>query len=283
MDRGNIAAKYFTELRDKICLSYESIEAEYQGKVCSASELASSSKFQRKIWKHHAGSGGGEISIMRGKIFEKVGVNISSVSGIFDRDFATKIPGTENDRRFFATGISLVAHMQSPLIPAIHFNTRYIETTQYWFGGGIDLTPIYPDELETRKFHNALEKLCNKHNSGYYEKFKLKCDEYFYLKHRNEPRGVGGIFFDYMNNGDYTKDLNFVKDVGITLHEIYPEIILPKINLKWNNQQREYQLKRRGRYVEFNLLYDRGTSFGLATGGNVEAIFMSLPPVVKWD
>jgi coproporphyrinogen III oxidase len=222
------------------------------------------------------------MAIMRGNVFEKVAVNISTVHGEFSPEFSKQIPGTEEDPRFFATGISLVAHMQSPLVPAAHFNTRYIETIKSWFGGGGDLTPIYPDKVETEKFHQAFKIACGRHDQDYYTQFKKQCDEYFYLKHRDESRGVGGIFYDYLNSGNFDNDFAFTKDVGRAFLEVYPDIIKAKMLLPWDEEQKKYQLIRRGRYVEFNLLYDRGTKFGLMTGGNVEAILMSMPPSVLW-
>jgi coproporphyrinogen III oxidase len=275
MDKRKLTSKWFESLRDKLCEAFESIELEYAEKM----EL-NPGTFERKSWSRDGG-GGGIISLMKGNVFEKVGVNISTVYGIFSEEFKKQIPGTEKDPRFFATGVSLVAHMRSPLVPAMHFNTRYIETENGWFGGGGDLTPIYPDQDETDEFHNAFKYACDKHSSEYYAKFKKQCDEYFYLKHRNEHRGVGGIFFDYMKN-DFVKDFAFTQDVGRAILQIYPKIVRKKMYQEWNEQQREFQLIKRGRYVEFNLLYDRGTTFGLATGGNVEAILMSMPPEVKW-
>jgi coproporphyrinogen III oxidase len=204
------------------------------------------------------------------------------VHGEFSPEFRGQIPGTEENPNFFATGISIVAHMSSPLVPAAHFNTRYIETTKNWFGGGADLTPMYIDDAETEAFHKAFKEMCDKHNPRYYEKFKEHCDKYFFLEHRSEPRGVGGIFYDYLNTGEFNKDFSFTQDVGKTFLHIYSEIIRDKMYLPWTEEQREHQLRKRGRYVEFNLLYDRGTKFGLMTGGNVEAILMSMPPVVKW-
>jgi coproporphyrinogen III oxidase len=272
----DLAAKWFEELRNQICSSYELLEAEY-----SKIKNLLPGKFERKKWRRDGG-GGGEMSIMRGNLFEKVGINISSVHGEFTETFGKQIPGTENDKSFFATGISIVSHMSSPKVPAMHFNTRYIETSKSWFGGGGDLTPMIPDERETEKFHASFKNACDKHDPSYYPKFKKACDEYFYLKHRDEPRGVGGIFYDYLNSGNFNNDFAFTKDVGRAVHQIYPEIIKAKMLLPWNDEERQQQLIKRGRYVEFNLLYDRGTTFGLATGGNVEAILMSLPPIVKW-
>ena len=270
-----MTASWFKSLRDDLCVNFEKIEEEYL-----AGKDIKPSKFKRKSWDREGG-GGGVISIMHGNVFEKVGVNISTVFGEFSKKFREKIPGAQDDPRFFATGISVVAHMRSPLVPAMHFNTRYIETTKSWFGGGGDLTPTYPEETETKMFHDALKEACDRHNSDYYLKFKQECDKYFYLKHRNEPRGVGGIFYDYLAN-NFDCDFAFTQDVGKAILGIYPKIVRSKAHLKWTDQQRQNLLVKRGRYVEFNLLYDRGTSFGLATGGNVEAILMSMPPEVKW-
>lgn len=275
MDKRKIASEWFENLRNQLCSSFELIEAEY-----AKEKGLEPGKFLRKTWDRDGG-GGGTMSIMKGNVFEKVGVNISTVHGEFSEEFRKQIPGADNDPRFFATGVSLVAHMCSPLVPAMHFNTRYIETTNGWFGGGGDLTPMYPDNYETEKFHNAFKQACDKHNEEYYPKFKKQCDEYFYLKHRNEPRGVGGIFYDYMKN-DFTKDFAFTQDVGRAILAVYPDIVRKKMYKEWTEEQREFQLIKRGRYVEFNLLYDRGTTFGLSTGGNTEAILMSMPPEVKW-
>lgn len=268
MDKKKITEEWFVHLRDLICKKFEEIDGE--------------GKFIRKPWNREGG-GGGVMSSMKGRVFEKVGVNISTVYGEFDPKFCKEIPGTEEDPRFFATGISLVAHMRSPLVPAVHMNTRYIETTKNWFGGGADLNPMIEEVHDTEKFHQAFKKACDKHNLEYYDKFKKWADEYFYIKHRNESRGVGGIFYDYINSKDFESDFAFTKDVGKTFLEIYPEIVNDNKNKKWTDEQREIQLRKRGRYAEFNLLYDRGTRFGLMTGGNVEAILMSLPPEVKWD
>lgn len=275
-DKKTRTAEWFSNLRDMICKTYEDIEVEYAGL-----KSLEPKKFERKLWDREGG-GGGEISLLKGNVFEKVGVNISTVHGEFAPEFSKNIPGTEINPNFFATGISVVAHMQSPLIPAVHFNTRYIETTKTWFGGGSDLTPMFEDDSDTEKFHAALKNACDKHNPDFYPKFKQQCDEYFYLKHRNEPRGIGGIFYDYFNTDNFDNDFEFTKDVGRAFLNVYPEIVKNKLMLEWTWEQREHQLLKRGRYVEFNLLYDRGTTFGLKTGGNVEAIFMSLPPQVKW-
>jgi coproporphyrinogen III oxidase len=275
-EKQTICAKWFEKLRDQICEAFELIEVEY-----AKEKSLEPSQFQRKAWNREGG-GGGIMSVMYGNVFEKVGVNISTVHGEFSEQFRTQIPGADIDPKFFATGISLVAHMKSPIVAAVHFNTRYIRTSKEWFGGGGDLTPIYPDQAETDMFHDALRVACDKHDPEYYSKFKKWCDEYFYLKHRNEARGVGGIFYDYVNSNNFDNDFAFTQDVGKAFLQIYPEIVRKKMYMSWTESQREYQLQKRGRYVEFNLLYDRGTTFGLMTGGNVEAILMSMPPIVTW-
>ncbi len=275
MNMRTLTTKWFEELRNDLCAAFENIELEF-----AKEKNITPGKFKQNTWDREGG-GGGIMSIMHGNVFEKVGVNISTVHGEFSEEFRKKIPGAEEDPRFFATGVSMVAHMCSPLVPAVHFNTRYIETSKSWFGGGADLTPMYEDQTETEIFHNAFKAACDQHDSDYYPRFKKECDEYFYLKHRNEPRGIGGIFYDYLAN-NFADDFAFTRDVGRAILGIYPQIVRNKMYLNWDNKQREHQLIKRGRYVEFNLLYDRGTTFGLSTGGNVEAILMSLPPEVKW-
>ncbi len=276
MDQKKLASDWFKNLRDEICKSYESIENDY-----AAKHDLSPGKFERKEWSRDGG-GGGEMSIMRGNLFEKVGVNISTVQGQFTEVMRKEIPGALENPNFYATGISLVAHMKSPLVPAFHFNTRYIETTRFWFGGGGDMTPTFPEDEETSIFHGHFKSACDKHNPEYYPKFKKECDEYFYLPHRSEPRGIGGIFYDYLNNDNFDSDFAFTQDVGRAILAAVPEIVRRKMDLPWSVEQKEQQLIKRGRYVEFNLLYDRGTKFGLMTGGNTEAILMSLPPEVRW-
>ena len=268
--------KWFEVLRDQICSSFEKLEQNYEGPKQSMPP----GKFRRKKW-HREGGGGGEMSIMEGRLFEKVGVNISTVMGELSPEFSKQIPGAENNPKFWASGISLVAHMWSPHIPAVHMNTRHIATTRSWFGGGADLTPMIINTEDKELFHTAFRSACNKHDDTYYARFKEWCDDYFYLKHRNEPRGVGGIFYDQLAN-NFEADFNFTKEVGSTFANIYPTIVKRHINKTWTKKERKAQLVKRGRYVEFNLLYDRGTLFGLQTGGNVEAILMSLPPAVAW-
>ena len=240
--------------------------------------------FESTSWKRNLkkDEGGGEYRILKdGKIFDKVGVNFSKVYGKFPKKFQDNIPGAQKDPRFWASGISVVMHMKNPLIPAMHFNTRYICTTFDWFGGGIDVTPSKKDNKEKEQFHKTLRDMCNRHDKNYYKKYKKWCDEYFYLPHRKEPRGIGGIFFDYKKN-NFEKNFKFVRDVGITFETIFQKIINKKIKKKWTSKDKENQYIKRGRYAEFNLLYDRGTKFGLQTSGNVEGILMSLPPLAKW-
>ncbi len=284
-DRQQLAAEWFAELRDKICARFEQLEDELTG---THSDLPAG-RFERKPWTREnkdattgsALDGGGVISLMKGRVFEKVGVNISTVYGTFSQDFRKQVPGAAESGGFWAAGISLVAHMRSPLVPAVHMNTRHIVTSKSWFGGGADLTPMVENEDDTKIFHAAFKQACDSHNPEYHPKFKKWCDEYFFLPHRNEPRGIGGIFYDYLEN-DWEKDFAFTRDVGLSFLDVYPKIVAAHMNKPWTPEQREHQLLRRGRYVEFNLLHDRGTQFGLKTGGNTEAILMSMPPEAKW-
>ena len=242
------------------------------------------SKFISTSWKRNSkkDEGGGEYRILQnGNVFDKVGVNFSKVYGKFPKEFQKNIPGAQKDPRFWASGVSVVMHMKNPFIPAMHFNTRYIITTYGWFGGGMDITPSKIDKKEKEVFHQTLKKMCNRHNKNFYKKYKKWCDEYFYLPHRKEPRGIGGIFFDYKKD-NFEKDFKFVRDVGVTFQLIFNNIISKKVKKKWTSKDKETQYLKRGRYAEFNLLYDRGTKFGLQTGGNTEGILMSLPPLAKW-
>ena len=265
------AENWFSELRDAICFEFQNIE-----------KNISNNTFQIKNWKRDGG-GGGKMSVMKGDVFEKVGVNISTVHGKFSEQFRKNIPGAEEDGKFWASGISVVAHPKNPFVPAAHMNTRLISTSKSWFGGGGDITPMKPAPEMSKLFHKDLKNACDKHNKEYYKKFKEWADKYFYLEHRNEARGDGGIFFDYLNNGNWKNDFNFVKDIGKTFLKSYSNIVRKNLSTPWNKHDRRDQLIKRGRYVEFNLLYDRGTIFGLKTGGNVEAILMSLPPEVIWN
>ena len=262
-----ISSTWFKELRNQMVGSIEKIDG---------------SRFKEKIWERQGG-GGGLMSTLKGNVFEKVGVNISKVHGEFTEEFRKNMPGTDDNPSFWASGISVVAHMKNPKIAAAHFNTRYIVTaSKSWFGGGCDLTPAIPEDEETNAFHSGLEKTCNQHDRQYYPKFKKECDEYFFLKHRDEKRGIGGIFFDYLNTSDFEKDLNFIKDVGQFFANFVNSNTLRKKDMNYNEEDIEKLSHKRSRYVEFNLLYDRGTLFGLKTGGNIDAILMSMPPEAKW-
>ncbi|MDY0883909.1 oxygen-dependent coproporphyrinogen oxidase [Dongia soli] len=287
IDHKDQAATWFVTLRDRICAAFEQLEDDLAGTEHAA---LPASRFERQEWhrpdenSESGYGGGGVMSVLRGRVFEKVGVNVSTVHGTFSPEFRKQIPGAADTGHFWASGISLVAHMRSPLVPAVHMNTRHIATSHAWFGGGADLTPMYPElhEQDASDFHAALRGACDRFDADYYQRFKKWCDDYFYLPHRKEPRGVGGIFFDTLNTGDWAKDFGFTQAVGEAFLAIYPEIVRRHMNKSWTPEQRRHQLIRRGRYVEFNLLYDRGTTFGLKTGGNTDAILMSMPPEVIW-
>ena len=270
--KKKLASNWFKLLQNIICDDIEKIENK---KI----------KFKPRIWKRSQikDEGGGEFRILKnGKVFEKVGVNFSEVYGKFSKEMSKKIPGASKDPNFWASGISVVMHMKNPLIPAIHFNTRFIYTTHGWFGGGMDVTPCIKDSKEKKFLHYELKRMCDRHNKKYYKKYKKLCDDYFYLPHRKETRGIGGIFFDYKKS-DWEKDFKFISDLGVTFQMLFNSIIKIKCKKKWTTKQKELQYIKRGRYAEFNLLYDRGTKFGLQTGGNVEGILMSLPPIAKWN
>jgi coproporphyrinogen III oxidase len=266
------AAAFFRDLQARFCAAFAAFE--------------DSARFEARAWSKPAGhrlQGGGESRLLRGTVFEKVGVNVSHVWGSFSPQFRAQVPGaTESEGRFAACGISLVAHMMNPYVPAVHMNLRFMSTSRAWFGGGADLTPTFPFEEDTAEFHAALRSACDAYRAGAYDEYKAWCDRYFYLPHRQEPRGVGGIFFDELASGDPDADFAFVRRVGEALLAVYPRIVARRRSMPYDDAARDQLFVKRGRYVEFNLVYDRGTKFGFGTDADPEAYLMSLPPIVKW-
>lgn len=277
LDAQQAAARaWFESLRNRICAAFEKIEA----------EAGSDAAFTYTPWDRTddsgAPGGGGVRGVMKGQVFEKVGVNVSTVGGRFSPEFAKTIHGASDNPNFFATGISLVAHMANPHVPAVHMNTRFLVTTRRWFGGGADLNPPIPYDEDTADFHKVLKQACDSHDSDYYPRFKEWADEYFFIPHRNVARGVGGIFYDHLE-GDFDSNFAFTKSVGDAFLDVYPDIVRRRMAMPFTEEDKAAQLEWRGRYAEFNLVYDRGTLFGLKTGGNIDAILMSLPPLASWD
>ena len=275
--KKKIASNWFKFLQTEIFKEFWALERK-------KSKKSSKKLFKKKVWKksENKNEGGGTYIIMKdGAVFDSLGINFSEVSGKFQKKFKSQVLGAEKNPNYWASGISVVAHMKNPKIPAMHFNTRFIVTEKNWFGGGMDATPALKDEEEKRIYHKMIKKMCDKHSKKYYPRYKKWCDDYFYLPHRKETRGIGGIFYDYKQS-NWEKDFNFTRNVGLCFLQCAKNIIKKKMNKKWSEKQKDIQLYKRGRYIEFNLLYDRGTKFGLSTGGNAEAILMSLPPKAKW-
>ena len=294
--RKEVAASWFSALQGKLIAAMERLERDCPGPY--PPEASQPGRFERKDWTrtNHDGAdgGGGRMAMLKGRVFEKMGVHVSTVHGTFAPEFANQIPGAEEDPRFWAAGVSVIAHPWNPHAPTAHMNTRFVVTSKAWFGGGGDLTPVLvrrrtQDDADSQSFHAAMRGACERHAAiAPYDKFKAWCHEYFWLKHRNEPRGIGGIFYDYLNsagdagNSNWDADFAFTRDVGESFVKGYSEIVARNYATPWSEADREEQLVRRGRYVEYNLLYDRGTIFGLKTGGNIESILSSMPPTVKW-